>query len=204
MCLDLIYQGMRKVQKSDKVTSPEVLVLLSGGLDSAACLSFYIDLGRPTCGLFIDYQQPVANREGCAARAIADYYDVLLYTAKWSGQSKKQSGIIAARNAFLLIAALMERPEQVTTIALGIHAGTQYADCSQEFVSQMQSTFDIYSGGAVHIAAPFVDWTKADIWAYALSKNVPVDLTYSCEAGPTHPCGKCLSCLDRISLETHA
>lgn len=204
MCSDSIYQGTREVQKSNEIASPEVLVLLSGGLDSAACLSFYIDLGRPTCGLFIDYQQPAANREGRAAKVIADYYDVFLYTAKWSGQSKKRSGIVAARNAFLLTAALMERPEQVTTIALGIHAGTQYADCSPEFVSRMQSTFDIYSEGAVHIATPFEDWTKADIWAYALSKNVPVDITYSCEAGPNHPCGKCLSCLDRIGLEAHA
>lgn len=204
MCSDPIYQGIREVQKSDEIALPEVLVLLSGGLDSAACLNFYIDLSRPTCGLFIDYQQPAANREGCAAKAIADYYDVFLYTAKWSGQSKKQSGIVAARNAFLLTAALMERPEQVTTIALGIHAGTQYADCSPEFVSRMQATFDIYSGGVVHIATPFEDWTKADIWAYALSRNVPVDLTYSCEAGPNHPCGKCLSCLDRMGLEAHA
>lgn len=203
MSSDSIYQGARGVQKADEIASSEVLVLLSGGLDSAACLSFYISLGRPTCGLFIDYQQPAANREGSAAKAIADYYDIFLYTAKWSGQSKKRSGIITARNAFLLTAALMERPKQVTTIALGIHAGTQYADCSPEFVSRMQSTFDIYSGGVVHIATPFESWTKADIWAYALSENVPVDITYSCEAGP-HPCGKCLSCLDRIGLEAHA
>jgi len=192
------------VKKSVKVVSPEVLVLLSGGLDSAAVLSFFIDLGRPTCGLFIDYQQPAANREGQAAKVIADYYNAALYTAKWRGQSKKQSGIVAARNAFLLTAALMERPEQVTTIALGIHAGTQYPDCSSEFVSRMQSTFDIYSGGTVHIATPFESWVKADIWTYALSKNIPVDLTYSCESGPNRPCGKCLSCLDRIGLETHA
>ncbi len=204
MCSDPIYQGTREVQNSDEITSAEVLILLSGGLDSAACLRFYVDLGRPICGLFIDYQQPAAKREGYAAKAVANHYGVSLYTAIWRGQSKKQPGSVAARNAFLLTAALMERPEQVTTIALGIHAGTQYADCSPEFVSRMQSTFDIYSGGAVHIATPFEDWTKADIWAYALSKNVPVDLTYSCEAGSNHPCGKCLSCLDRIGLEAHA
>lgn len=204
MCLDPIYQEAQKMQNSNEISSPEVLVLLSGGLDSTACLRFYIDLGRPTCGLFVDYQQPAANREGYAAKAIANHYGISLYTAIWRGQSKKQSGVVAARNAFLLTTALMERPEQVTTIALGIHAGTQYADCSPEFVDQMQSTFDIYSGGTVHIAAPFVDWTKSDIWKYALSDKVPIDLTYSCEAGTTPPCGHCLSCLDRIGFETHA
>ena len=201
MYTDLVYQ---KTQNLDENSSHEVLVLLSGGLDSAACLDFYMDFGRPTCGLFIDYQQPAANSESCSAKAIADYYGVFLYTAKWKGQSKKQLGIIAARNAFLLTAALMERPEQVTTIVLGIHAGTQYADCSPRFISRMQSIFDIYSQGTVHIATPFADWTKADIWAYALSKNLPVDLTYSCEAGLSHPCEKCLSCLDRIGFEAHA
>lgn len=204
MCSDPINQEIGEVQKPNRIASPEVLVLLSGGLDSAACLSFYKDLGRPICGLFVDYQQLATNRESRAAKAIADYYDIFLYTARWSGQSQKRAGMIAARNAFLLTAALMERPEQVTTIALGIHAGTQYADCSPEFVRRMQSTFDIYSGKTVRIAAPFGDWTKADIWAYALSKNVPVDLTYSCEAGANQPCGKCLSCLDRMGLEAYA
>jgi 7-cyano-7-deazaguanine synthase len=204
MCPDPIYKGKREFKKTEEITSPEVLVLLSGGLDSAACLSFYKCLNRPTCGLFIDYEQPAANHEYRAAKEIANYYNVFLYTAKWNGQSKKRSGIVAARNAFLLIAALMERPEQVTTIALGIHAGTQYTDCSSEFVSRMQSIFDIYSEGALHIATPFKDWTKSDIWAYAISKNVPVDLTYSCEAGLNQPCGKCLSCLDRKGLEAYA
>jgi len=33
----------------------EVLVLLSGGIDSAACIDFYRDFGRPPFGLFVDY-----------------------------------------------------------------------------------------------------------------------------------------------------
>ena len=63
------------------------------------------------------------------------------------------------------------------------------------------------------LSLPYNIWTKKNVLIlesgtgyrvrYALSKNVPVDITYSCEAGP-HPCGKCLSCLDRIGLEAHA
>lgn len=40
----------------------EVLVLLSGGIDSTACLDFYLQLGRPSCALFVDYGQPAAVR----------------------------------------------------------------------------------------------------------------------------------------------
>lgn len=191
--------------RSDQCSSSEVLVLLSGGLDSTACLRFYIDLGRPTCGMFIDYLQPAANREGRAAREVADYFGVPLYMAQWRGQiKKKQPGVVVARNAFLLTAALMERPESVTAIALGIHAGTQYADCSRDFIDQMRITFDIYSGGSVHVVTPFVDWSKSEVWEYALSSNVPIDLTYSCESGTTPSCGHCLSCIDRAGLESHA
>jgi 7-cyano-7-deazaguanine synthase in queuosine biosynthesis len=39
----------------------EVLVLLSGGIDSAACLDFYKELGRPPCALFVDYGHPAAR-----------------------------------------------------------------------------------------------------------------------------------------------
>lgn len=186
------------------LSSTEVLVLLSGGLDSAACLNFFIDIGRPTSCLFIDYQQPAIKQESCAAKSIANYYDVALYKAQWRGQSVKNSGFIAARNAFLLMAALMECPKQITTVALGIHAGTNYPDCSPAFLDLMQNIFNIYSKGSIRLAAPFVDWKKADIWEYAQSNGIPIDKTYSCEAGQTPTCGHCLSCLDRKEFEAHA
>lgn len=194
------------MELNEKITSKnfknesEVLVLLSGGLDSTACLKFYLDLGCSTSALFIDYEQAASDNEYSASKAITNYFNIKLYTASWNGLTKKGNGLINARNAFLLSAALMEKPEDISTIALSIHSGTNYIDCSSEFIQKMQMVYDLYTNGSIHIATPFIEWGKGDIWDYAVRNDVPVNLTYSCELGLQVPCGKCLSCLDREAL----
>ncbi|MBA3703528.1 MAG: 7-cyano-7-deazaguanine synthase, partial [Rubrobacteraceae bacterium] len=96
----------------------------------------------------------------------------------------KSAGLILGRNAFLVTAALMEKPASVSVIATGIHSGTGYADCSPEFATKIQAVLNIYEEAHVQLAAPFLDWTKADIIKYCSMKEVPVALTYSCESGP--------------------
>jgi 7-cyano-7-deazaguanine synthase len=73
---------------------PEVLVLLSGGIDSTACLDFYLQLGRPSCALFIDYGQPAATREWQAACDVANFYNVPVFSLQWDGAKPKDAGLI--------------------------------------------------------------------------------------------------------------
>lgn len=191
------------MNRPDARSEPEVLVLLSGGIDSAACLDFYLELGRPAYALFVGYGQQAEPQEAQAARAVAGHYSVPFISARLVGARPKSAVLISARNAFLLTAAMMERPPSVSVIASGVHAGTGYADCSGEFVERMQAALNLYSEG-VQLAAPFLDWTKADILEYCLTKDVPVNLTYSCEKGSVPPCGSCLSCMDRKALDASA
>lgn len=179
----------------------EVVVLLSGGADSAACVQFFLDVGRPTAGLFLDYQQQALKPEAAAARRVADHYAIPLLCARWTGNLTKGSGFVTGRNGFLLMAALMERPGSATGIAIGIHAGTDYADCSPPFVDRMQAMYDVYTSGRVKIVAPFLEWSKGEIFTYARSSGVPLGLTYSCEVGSEPPCRRCRSCLDRELLD---
>ena len=53
------------------------------------------------------------------------------------------------------------------------------------------------SGKQLHIEAPFVGKTKADIVALGLQLGVPYQLTWSCYEGKELPCGKCGTCIDR-------
>jgi 7-cyano-7-deazaguanine synthase len=85
-------------------------------------------------------------------------------------------------------------------IATGIHSGTNYIDCTPNFISSLQRVINIYSGGEIILAAPFLNWNKLDIWNYCKIKNVPYKITYSCEMGLKQPCGKCLSCKDLTKL----
>lgn len=175
-------------------------MLLSGGPDSAAGLAFYIEAHRPTAALFVDYEQPSATQEAAAAHRVAEHYDVHLDIVRWTGSHSKSKGLIPARNAFLLSAALMERPSSVTVVAMGLHSGTDYADCSPNFLRHMQTIYDVYCNSRVQITAPFLDWTKAEVWAFAKSCNVPLAITHSCEAGTNEPCRECQSCRDRQLL----
>jgi 7-cyano-7-deazaguanine synthase len=67
-------------------------------------------------------------------------------------------------------------------IALGIHSGTPYVDCSPNFTFVMGRVFNLYEEGRVRIDAPFLDWTKSDIWTYAKANGVPLHLT--CSSNP--------------------
>lgn len=183
---------------------PEVVVLLSGGIDSAACVDFYIQLGRPPCGMFIDYGQPAAANEAQSATAISKYYSIPLISLTWKGHIAKGAGLIEGRNCFLLAAAVMECPQNISVIAMGIHDGTNYVDCSQLFLERMQTVLNLYSDRRRQLAAPFVTWTKSDIYSYCHKRKIPVELTYSCEQGGPQPCENCLSCTDREMLHAGA
>ena len=63
---------------SEQSSHPELLVLLSGGLDSTAVLHFYKSLGRPVMAMFVEYGQAAAEQERRASRAICEHFSVLL------------------------------------------------------------------------------------------------------------------------------
>lgn len=178
----------------------QVIALVSGGIDSTACLAFYQDTGFSITGLYVDYGHRASSKEDAASAAICNHYGIRRLKIACQGFESRSDGFIPGRNAFLLLASLMAFPDHVGMIALGIHSGTSYADCTASFVDQMQACLSVYTDGRVIVSAPFLDWTKREIWDYCRSVAVPLDLTYSCELGLMQPCGKCLSCKDLEAL----
>jgi 7-cyano-7-deazaguanine synthase len=108
-------------------------------------------------------------------------------------------GEVIGRNALLLTSALAAKPK-AAMIGIGIHAGTAYSDCSPAFVSAVQAVFDLSTGGRCRVDAPFLAFTKADVFRLARELDAPLDQTYSCELGLAQPCGRCSSCSDLVSL----
>jgi 7-cyano-7-deazaguanine synthase len=105
-------------------------------------------------------------------------------------------GEIRGRNAWLIQTALIASPIEVGLIVVGFHSGVPYADCSPEFASVMDSLLALQTQGVVKLFAPFLRWSKRDIWNYCQQESVPIYLSYSCERGVDQPCGKCASCED--------
>ena len=175
----------------------QALVLLSGGLDSAACVAHYLRRGLRVSGLHVDYGQPANRPERSAAEALAWHFGIELSHVTITG-SFPPRGNIPGRNGVLLLVGLMTDSVDCGLIATGIHAGTPYEDCSPPFMRSVEEMFSLYRNGVVQPAAPFLNWTKPDIALYARELRVPFGLTYSCEIGNVEPCGQCPSCRDRI------
>lgn len=189
---------------AEKKKKSPVIVLLSGGIDSAACVNYYLQNGFSPKGLFVDYGQLVKKKEYESAKKIASYYKINLDTIKVNTSNKFGKGEIKGRNAFFVITALMKFKNFSGLMALGIHSGTQYFDTTEQFISNMNSLLSGYTNGTVRLDAPFVKWQKFLIYEYCKDNNVPIRLTYSCEQGERKPCGVCNSCLDRKALGAYA
>ena len=172
-------------------------LLLSGGVDSAACLKFLLDRGYTVECFYTAYGQPASVQEEAAARRIAHHFDVPLAVLRWSTPARLSAGEIIGRNALLLLGALTQIGSRSGILVTGLHKGTPYFDSSRDFLTLLQSILDGYSGGTLRLAAPFIEWSKPQILAFSESTQVPIHLTYSCEAGGATPCGACLSCRDR-------
>ncbi|OSY34389.1 preQ(0) biosynthesis protein QueC [Pseudonocardia autotrophica] len=176
-------------------------LLLSGGVDSALVARFLIEAGTPPTGLFVDYGQPAAKAEAHASTAIAAAFGLSRECVTIGGLSVPSSGEIIGRNDLLIAVARAAAPGR--DVALGVHGGTGYADCSPEHRDAWQSLLDAQHGGAVRLLAPLLHLTKPEVLALAVDGSIPLGLTHSCEAGDT-ACGRCRSCLDRAILDARA
>lgn len=116
--------------------------------------------------------------------------------------TKLVSTYVPFRNGlFLSSAASMALSFECSVLYYGAHhddwAGNAYPDCSREFVAAMNNAIMEGTGGELHMEAPFVEWSKADIVKKGLELNVPYELTWSCYEGGDKPCGVCATCIDR-------
>jgi len=177
------------------------LILMSGGIDSTACAFLLRSAGLRVCGLHIDFGQAAQREEARACRSVARQLGMTILRLRARFPSARYgAGEVVGRNAYLLFSALMSGLIQRGVIATGIHSGTPYYDCSPRFFQQVNAMVSSYTSGAISVVAPFLRWTKSDIVNYCNTSGLLLDKTYSCEKGLTRPCGKCLSCRDRIAL----
>lgn len=181
-------------------TSREVCVLLGGGLDSTALIPFYLSRGDTVRGVHFDYGQPSLEGERRSVLGIAEHYAVSVEMVQLGLSITNVRGEYFCRNAVLLLCAASILDHAGGRLSLGIHAETPYYDCSSSFLTDVQRLLDGYFGGTVRVEAPFVEFTKRDVFNFCLLNQVPVDLTFSCERRSDCPCGECQSCEERLML----
>ena len=211
---------------------PRALVLLSGGLDSATCLAIARAEGFDAYALSVEYgqrhaaelaaAQRVAKALGATAHRVA-HVDL----GQFGGSALTdptlavpieglEGGIpityVPARNTIMLsIALAWAEVLGADHIYVGVNAVdySGYPDCRPAFISAFETMANLATkagveGHKLHIHAPLIDLSKADIIRRGTALGVDYGLTVSCYQADDEgrACGLCDACrLRRAGFE---
>lgn len=105
---------------------------------------------------------------------------------------------------FLSIAAAFADTYEIENIGIGIHSlDSPYPDCRAEFASSAEAAINASSimvakkKNRIKIYTPFLGMSKTDIAKLGKELGVPFEKTYSCYKGTNPPCGECATCRQR-------
>lgn len=190
----------------------ESLLLLSGGLDSAALAA----LLRPALCLAVDYGQRPAVAELLAAEAISRVLGLAFeaihidLTAIGAGLLKSEDDGLALapspewwpyRNQQLVTAAAaIALRRGLRTVVVGSVLGDRerHLDAAPEFYERLDSLLRMQEGG-VRVSAPVIGESSTELLQRSpLSDDVLV-WTFSCQRS-NHPCGDCPGCWKRATV----
>jgi 7-cyano-7-deazaguanine synthase len=191
---------MDNAREPTPVVTTEATVLMSGGMDSAVCAHMLLQQRHRVRGVFFDFGQAAAAPEIEAVTKLADTLGIPVSRIQVAASKGFGTGELVGRNAFLLTAAIFLAGTQSGLLAIGIHDGTPYYDCSPQFLARMKQVAQEHTNGRLDVIAPLLDWEKPEIYTYFQQSGLPVEATYSCESGTVPPCGTCASCRDRRAL----
>lgn len=192
-----------------------VVALSSGGIDSSVMMQLLKKKNCEIFPLFIDYGQLAADAELKACQKICHYLDLRLDRIDVSGFGNSiPSGItnrnldvekeafLPARNLLLLtLGAAYGYSKSAYVIAIGLLLNPIFPDQTREFVQEAQNTTSKALGVDISILVPLISLNKTDVLQLARKYELPLDYTYSCHSGNEEPCGRCISCKDRIAAE---
>ncbi|MCX7747411.1 MAG: 7-cyano-7-deazaguanine synthase QueC [Clostridia bacterium] len=202
----------------------KAVVLLSGGLDSTACLSMALKEGYEVYPISFDYSQR-HNKELDHAKRIIDYYDIKNYriikienvggsaltdteldVPDFDGNSSIPITYVPARNIiFLSYAVGYAEVLGADFIYIGVNAVdySGYPDCRPEFINAFEAMSNVGTkrgtlGNPIKLKTPLIHLTKAEIIKAAFENDAPLHLTTSCYKGGGKACGVCDSCVLRL------
>ena len=199
------------------------VVLLSGGLDSATALAVARDQGHDCHALSLDYGQR-HHAELEAARAVVahlgarEHRVMRLDMGPFGGSALTDASIavpetptegipvtyVPARNTIMLSLALgWAEVLDADAIYIGVNAldYSGYPDCRPDFIAAYQQLANVATkraveGRPIHILAPLIDLSKAEIIRLGLRLGVNYAQTVSCYQADAsgRACGRCDSC----------
>ena len=205
-------------------TPPRAVVLLSGGLDSATCLAIARDMGFETYALSVAYGQRHAA-ELAASKRVAqvlgarEHRTASVELGQFGGSALTDPGIavpldqdnagipvtyVPARNTVMLsIALAWAEVLGANDIFVGVNAVdySGYPDCRPVFIEAFEHMARLATkvgveGAQLHIHAPLIELSKADIIRRGTALGVDYGLTVTCYQADDdgRACGRCEAC----------
>jgi 7-cyano-7-deazaguanine synthase len=186
--------------------SKRTLILMGGGLDSSY-IAMYL-LRKRDCkdllGIHFDYGHPGAKHEWAAIKAISKFLGIDVKQEKIKFPFARNEHEILGRNSYLILSAsIIAKNKKFDQIALGVHKGSHYYDCSKVFIKDMQGILNGYFQDTLQIVTPLIRLQKNEIFKLAQMDGLPLKLLYSCDEGRKPTCKSCLSCKDWIALNAY-
>jgi 7-cyano-7-deazaguanine synthase len=201
----------------------KAVVILSGGMDSTTLLYDVVNQGFETYALSFDYGQKHKKELSMAAAtcnklsldhlivdlAVLNQVAPSALTRKdwkvpeghYASENMKQT-VVPNRNMVMLsIATAYAIGRGAKDLFYGAHSGDHfiYPDCRPEFVDAMSKAIELCDWSVVKLHAPYSHMDKGDIVIKGIGLNVDFSKTLTCYNGQTTACGKCGSCVERIS-----
>lgn len=200
----------------------KIVLVLSGGMDSAVLLYHLLDAGHTLKTLSVNYgQRHVREIESAAALServgvehrIADLRSInpllgsnSLSSAEievpeghYAEESMKQT-VVPNRNMIMLSVAVgWALALQFDAVAYGAHSGDHaiYPDCREEFAQALDQAVGLCDWQGMQLMRPFVELDKGAIAQRGDALGVPFELTWTCYKGGAVHCGKCGACQER-------
>ena len=179
---------------------------MGGGLDSSYIAMYLLKRRDPKdlLGIHFDYGHPGTKHEWTAVKALSKVLNIEAKHLKIKFPYAKNKYEILGRNSyFILSASTVAKNNEFDQIALGVHKGSHYYDCSQAFIKDMQRILNGYYKDAIQIITPLIRLQKNEIYEIAKFDGLPLEILYSCDEGKMPTCKKCLSCKDWIALNAY-
>ncbi|NJN54567.1 MAG: 7-cyano-7-deazaguanine synthase [Anaerolineae bacterium] len=101
---------------------------------------------------------------------------------------------------FLALAAAYAETNGVSDIYYGAQQHDMYGywDTTPQFLAGLNDVYSLNRKTPIHIQAPFVQRSKADILRLGFEMGVDYSQTWSCYEGQEVACGRCPTCGERL------
>ena len=190
-----------------------IVVLASGGIDSALMISMFRKDEHEILPLHINYGHLAEEKEWECCKKICESHSLEPFRMDITGFGKLPSGLtdktldiyekafLPTRNlTFITLGAAYAYSKSCDVVAIGLLSNPIFPDQTKDFIEKAQISISTALGKPLHILSPLIDLDKRDVLRLAEEFGLS-RITYYCHAGGETPCGKCISCRERIAAE---